>query len=275
MRNIKIGIEIECIYNGDILDIERGGYHQGIDLPNTEGWKAEADSSVRHENEFPFASPVELVSKVYKTKASFFRGLEEFKSFFSEGGNYELNEVISFNESCGSHVHFDFENKKFGNRLVYDSYPKIRRYFAKKIKDSNIESKKEILKQYGRRYSKKIKRFDSIKNRERSSEFNFRSEDNGKGLEWRSPNMTGIKTWKEFFEFWEIIFSCLKVLASFTKRFNENFEIEIVDIKDNKKSCERKHYCFADYKNIKPVVMDQEIKINKGGVENVQLEYTY
>ena len=37
----------------------------------------------------------------------------------------------------------------------------------------------------------------------RNNEFNFESELNGTGIEWRSLNMLGISTWKEFFDFWE------------------------------------------------------------------------
>jgi hypothetical protein len=44
----------------------------------------------------------------------------------------------------------------------------------------------------------------------RRMEWNFNSEMNGTGLEWRSPNMREISTWKEFDEFFIILAKCVK-----------------------------------------------------------------
>jgi hypothetical protein len=48
---------------------------------------------------------------------------------------------------------------------------------------------------------------------DRHKEFNFDSEINLKGFEWRSPNMTGIKTWSEFEEYINILYGCVFFLC--------------------------------------------------------------
>jgi hypothetical protein len=63
---------------------------------------------------------------------------------------------------------------------------------------------------------------------QRYREFNIQSEQMGRGLEWRSPNMRGVNTWKEFAEYWEIVFECLEVLAKRTLNA-EDYEEFIVE----------------------------------------------
>lgn len=236
-NEIKIGIEIECVLNSKIHHIEKGDYHEGYSIDGLPRWKAEGDSSLSSYDEFDgWENRVEFISDVSYGKKQFIDSLRKFKKFFSKNGKYKLYEVLDFNASCGSHVHLSIDNFYFDRKVIFAVFPKARKYFFNKVRKSKIESKEDILKQYNRSYSREINE-DNWKNRDRQTEFNFCSEHEGKGFEWRSINMLNIKTWKEFFEFWKIVYKSIEYLIKISTNYSKvNYEklIEKETLKDIK-----------------------------------------
>lgn len=227
MEKIKIGIEIECVYNTNILELQEGSYHNGIKIPTMPKWEVQRDSSLSEYGEFgDWSKSVEIVGGVFVSKKHFFRELKKFYKLFSKNGKYELYQVLSFNTSCGSHTHFSIDNFLFKKSVIYEIFPEVREYFKELIKKSDIKSKGDIISQYSRSYSKLLDRYNF--KRERTAEFNFLGETEikkeNKGIEWRSLNMTNIKTWKEFFEFWSIVFKCLNFLQKRATKYKKSID---------------------------------------------------
>jgi len=300
MKKIKIGVEIECLYNSKIHDICSGSYHNGIDIDRMDGWKAGSDSSIHTRYMNPafaidsdwsgWASPVEIISKCYKTRTGLFKGLQIFKKYMSKNGRYELNKVLKFNDSVGSHVHFSVDGFVFEQKTVFNVYPKVREFFKKKMLESSIKSKKQILDHYGRDYSKIIT--PNNWKRDRTVEFNFQSERSGRGLEWRSPNMLNISTWNEFFKFWEIVYESLEYLYTCSKKWEDAWEdlmfdesaYELLLILKNstgtinnlsifKPGRDKVRYSYVDIE-VSPVILERTIEIDTSineDSENIQL----
>ena len=72
--------------------------------------------------------------------------------------------------------------------------------------------------QYNRGYSQKLDKKKWLNKCDRRQEINFCSEGN-KGMEWRSINLLGVKTWKELFEVYHIVWKCLETLYKSIKRY--------------------------------------------------------
>ena len=225
MENIGIGIEIECVLNRRIISIDKGSYHDGEFINGLSRWKAEDDSSLSDDDEFDeWGDCIEIISPILTSKKEFKEELMKFKDKFSKGGSLKLKEVLSFNSSCGSHVHFSINRFSFNTKVVFEIYPKVREYFKEKILSSNIESKDDIVNHYDRDYSALLNKEHNYK-QERHTEFNFVSEGSGKGIEWRSPNLLNIKTWEEFFEFWEIVYNSLEYFYKISQKYEESKNI--------------------------------------------------
>jgi len=225
-QNISLGIELECECNGKVHKIPMGDYHSGKPIRHLRGWRAETDNSLRTSGEFGnYGYTIEMISPIFKTKTAFMNGLKRFQEKISKKGTYELNQVISFNSSCGSHIHFSRDNYLFNKLAIFDIFPEVRKFFFDKLSKSNIQSKEQILQHYNRSYASELTQcnFKQI----RHSEFNFHSELQGKGMEWRSPNMLGIKTWTEFFEFWDIVYDTLKFLFVKASKFKQRINVNI------------------------------------------------
>lgn len=233
MRNIKIGIEIEGVYNGKLINIEKGEYHDGIDIPGLDDFTAEDDSTIHGFNFDGWDKPVEIVSRCFKSKSDFFKGLRKFQDFFSGHGKRELNQILFFNSSCGSHVHFSIRGFRFGDKTIFNIYPKVRNYFVNKIRKSSIKSKHQILAHYDRSYSRIVSEANWRRDN-KYLEFNLSSEEAEKGIEWRSLNMLDISTWKEFFEFWEIVYLSIAFLYKSAQKWKEDYgEEEISELEIN------------------------------------------
>jgi len=213
MKKIAIGVEIEGILNSQIHSINRGYYHHGKRIPGLSGWTAERDGSINGSIFNNWSIPIEIISKPYRTEKGFKNAIENFINFFSKDGNHELNQVFDFNNSCGCHIHFSISDFKFYNKVIYDIFKKLRIFFFKKIDNSNInnESKSKIKNHYDRNYARVVQK-NNFYSSDRQKEFNFESEREGKGLEWRSINLYGIKSWKEFREVFNIILESLNFL---------------------------------------------------------------
>lgn len=238
MENIGIGIEIECILDNSRFNIEAGEYHEGNSVRGLPNWDVEEDSSISTDEEENLSDIcVEFVSPVFHSVNSFRKGLNSFYNKFSENGNLELKEVLVFNKSCGSHLHFSIKGLSFGAKAIYKIFPKIRKKFKKLILVSEIGSKRIIVEHYNRGYAREITEHNFKYGRE--SEFNFQSENVGMGIEWRSLNMLGVNTWKEFFNFWEIVIKCLRYFYKIVQKYSFSNTIMLVrDKVINKKEIE-------------------------------------
>lgn len=224
ISNVCVGIEIECVINKKHhSNLKVGTYHQGIPVIGMAGWKAERDASVRCIGEFDWDSKgVEFVSCKVFGKKSYQNILNNFKKYMSKNGQLELYEVMSCNSSCGNHIHFGIKDFRFQDKIYFMHLPKIRAEFFKMVKASNIQSKNSILKHYHRSMAKRFAKNHMI-NKERRVEFNFHSEDEGKGLELRGVNLLGLRTWAEFDEMFEIIWKTLEILFTYTRKWEANF----------------------------------------------------
>lgn len=209
-KKIQIGIEVECILNREKLPfIERGGYHRGIRLINDKGkgvsgWNVESDSSIGCGDEFEDAVGTEFVSEVFKSKKDFFQGINRLIDTLSCNGKYKLKEVIEVDNSCGCHIHLSKGKRNFHNKVHSFIYEKAKKDFFKRIKNSTLPSKTKmsVLSQYYRRYATKSDKKQFEHNRKsggrRVSEWNFNSEFDGRGLEWRSFNIMNVENWEDF-----------------------------------------------------------------------------
>lgn len=221
----KIGIELEGCYNGEVLREIHPKLNKYFDVV--------MDGSLRNSYIFPTELKRELITHVKKDKKGFFNSLKYLRDL----SNCELKDFVDFNSSTGTHVHFEFDNIKFKNVEIKRLYA-LRRRFFKKLNDSSINSKQLIKNHYFRDYAKEINKNSSWYN-QKYSEFNLVSEVRNKGFEWRSLNLLGVKTWKEFFEFFEIVYNCLiwfnkylnksyNTIICFEVTLNDNIEIEIL-----------------------------------------------
>jgi hypothetical protein len=227
--SMKIGVEIECVRNNNILDFSVGAYHRGTPIRGLPGWKAERDASLNSSSaNFHRGSAIEIISSAVSI-TQFRVMLADFKKYISKNGEHELHQVLDFNNSCGNHVHFSIDGTNFTNHATYDLYQKVRKYFFKLLRESNLstDAKRRIRKSYFRHYSRRRSRESYRTDRERYSEFNLLSESSGRGMEWRSINFRGVKTWDEFMELYEIIFKVMKKIYDVTaggekvkKKFN-------------------------------------------------------
>ena len=139
-----------------------------------------------------------------------------------------MHHVLAFNESCGSHVHFSIRQFRFSSKVIFEIYPKVRKRFMEKVSKSSIRNKDSILKHYDRYYARKLdKALWSIM--ARTVEFNLVSESEGKGLEWRGLNLLDVRTWKDFFEFWHIVYECLEYLYCLAQKYQEVDDIHILE----------------------------------------------
>lgn len=216
------GLEIEAVLNRDFHKFPIGSYHNGLKI--SEKWETQRDGSLNHYSEFKLPFCVEFVSSILKDKKGFFEALKEFKDLLSKNGKYELNEVLSFNNSCGCHIHIGLNNSlKFRTLTEFRILKEMRDLFFKKIELSKVLNKKtkqDILTHYFRGFAQELRERQYLSRRSynRSSEFNTISEEINKGLEWRSFNLLNVKKWIEFEEVFKIGFECINFL--FKKRKN-------------------------------------------------------
>lgn len=226
-ENITYGFEIETEINTDIINILVGHYHAGLyfGLPN---WRAEQDGSLRTSNVFKNSRAVEIVSKKLIGRSKAERALKDFVKHFSLNNTLELNKILNFNDSTGSHIHFSFNDfDTIRPRLPFELINDFRNNFFNRLKKAKINSnaKELIITSYNRRYSKVLSNRDKHKEHWRTkngrySEINFHSEEDGQGLEWRSITLRGIKTWAEFLEAYRVFMDSIEYLRDNIKKWS-------------------------------------------------------
>lgn len=192
-----IGLEIELIYNSQILNIRMGDYHNGIKI--LKYWSCERDGSLRNGNN-PFKSwtkSCEFISIKLDSPKKVNEAIKELIDFLSNKGKYSLNEVININDSCGSHIHLSiFKNRKELRFIYYSDLKLLTQIRKKTLKE--LKNNESIYNHYFRGYAKKTTKKDLYQTNNRYKEFNFNSEYENKGFEWRSPNLNNISSWQDF-----------------------------------------------------------------------------
>lgn len=221
-KKLMIGVEVECIIDVSKIDfLSIGAYHSGNlmvdkDSNNVEGWTVEMDGSINRGRRFSSPQGIEFVSQPFTSRQEFFRGIDRFIKCMSCDGQYELKEVMEVNSSCGCHIHLSKGNKKFAKMVHKYLYDQTKINFFKSVKSSTLPEKVKtaVMAQYYRSYAKKASLADFNKNRgeggDRRTEWNFRSEFGGNGLEWRSFNVRSVETWKDFKMLMSIAFKSLE-----------------------------------------------------------------
>lgn len=226
-KKFKMGLEIECIVNTNLLNIPIGAYHAGVKVGTW--WKSERDGSVFGGEFGEWSKGYEFVSNILFSHWGLKKALLEFKKLF-KADQYELSEVLAFNTSTGTHAHVS-SNYSFTEKGAFEVLLNARKKFFKMIKTSNLSSKDQIIAQYFRPFAKRVS-LKSFRNRyNRRVEFNVQ-EESKKGLEWRSLNMVGIKTWAEFDEFFKIYYECVHSLLNSLNKYETKKSIRIKVPKD-------------------------------------------
>lgn len=217
---IKVGIELECVFNNRVVSLPLGSYHSDTPMRHkgktVPGWLAETDGSVSQSSdcswEYNLGDEAEFIMKAQKSLKDFEQKMSTWKNILSKKGTVELKDVVSFNDSCGSHIHISVGDYQFRKRCFTKTIAEARKLFNKLVSESDIESKAKIIKQYNRSYARMSNLRNWRNNSNRRVEWNVTSEMHGKGLEWRSVNLCGIKTWAEFDKMVDIILVCLQKL---------------------------------------------------------------
>lgn len=230
---IKFGVEIELIADEELNDFEVAAYHHGNynDVSKLKGfWKIERDGSLSANDEDynNFLSPktAEFISKKLNMK-DLKPALNIFKKFFN-GDEYELNEIISFNKSCGCHIHFSDDSNAHKGFLGYAYFHKLREKTMERIRKELPNIYNTFKKHYFRDgYSQENRSIFIPPNRE--VEFNFTQLKNNRGIEWRAFNLYGVKTWEELFKLITIAIEEIdKMLKEYIKNGQqERLEVEI------------------------------------------------
>lgn len=255
---LRLGIEVECVLNEDIEEfnnLEIGEYHEGITIAHLKKWSCQSDSSISSLRRFESNLCVEFVSWKFSSLDNAKKGIEDLIIFLSNNYKRRFEDTIYINKSCGVHVHLSFyekplsfsigqimEEKKhnieyyFNNFIIYEVIKKTRGLFFKRIKESSIINKELIIKNYNREHAKIIKRNSFLNSRGiRNSEFNFTSESNHKGIEWRSLNMNGLSSWEDFKEFFNIVFECLEYFIKTSQEYKAQENIKLLNHIEKKK----------------------------------------
>lgn len=197
MKYARCGIEIEGVFNGDILcDVEPDGYHNN---QHANMWRFEHDTSIEHDINGPsrFNMRAELITPVLDCDFNTIK--DGVLNWLYENGVYnrdkintlELCDIVRFNKSCGAHINFSLRNKDLS--FIYNDT------FIKRFNDT---FKREMyalfgdvfcdtyFKLYYRYYAKKHAKFT------RDKYYSIRAHNNR--LEFRGIHLNGVTTWGDF-----------------------------------------------------------------------------
>lgn len=249
---MKIGIELECIYNRGLLDLPHGDYHNGIDI--NDYWESQRDSSINTSHKFAREEICELVThKTLGSKKEMVKAIMSLKETFEDLSKREeeLKKLLYFNNSCGAHIHFSLPNYNFWQYASGKIFKKARtKFFSLLDKSKKIDDavKLKIKKQYSRSHSRTIG--NARQRKERNVEWNFKSEASGRGMEWRSFNVIGIDTWENLVEMFEIAWKTLEWMSKECKKWSEKNNTTVVHQVKTPKPIVDSTY-IQEFKNVK------------------------
>lgn len=191
-RVFLFGLELECAYDCKRKAVINKGYYHN---PNklTQYWNAETDGSLHNYNSG--FDCVELTTKPFQLSElkKVVQDLRDEVIIRSGADDIEFNEYFEINKTMGHHVHFSVKNKPLLKKTFIKLFPLIRRKFFVDLKAYDMDIFKAVSEQYFRSYARKLTKHAYVI---RSYEFNLTNEI--RGLEWRSFNVMGVKTWKQY-----------------------------------------------------------------------------
>ncbi|TRZ52336.1 MAG: hypothetical protein D4S01_03165 [Dehalococcoidia bacterium] len=248
---ISIGLELEAIYNKDVVTPPVvQNYHHGT-YEEEANWKAETDGSLNvltadRTAYGEHASTFELISKRLVGRDGMLTALNEVKEVFCH--NKPLKDCFRFNKTCGAHIHFSILGK-VKQRTHIKLFESMRQEFFDRINQSELRPavKKKIITHYGREYSQMLTKEEYL-NPNRRSEFNFLSEASEKGMEWRSVNLHGVNAWTELYTVYNIAYDCIENLERRVRKYNI---IENIKLEQNEISSLRKKLNYTERETIK------------------------
>lgn len=233
MVEVKLGVEIECVYNKDEWPLTVVGYHSRNVGDNFNGWSVSSDSSIHVHNETDFNNPgvAELVSEPCIGWEELKETLEELKV---RAGGKELHQVMEFNKSMGTHIHFSTFREKEKDMVFMSLYKKLRNIVFEKVKRELPHIYPGFKKHYFRsRYAPEQK--GDIIDKGMRGEINYGTVSQGTGVEWRSFNLLGVTTWDELMTMMKIAYDSIKeILEDYHRdRYKEFAELVIEDAEDS------------------------------------------
>jgi hypothetical protein len=206
-------MEFETEYNTSLISVSRDSYHGSNPEYFSPKWKVETDGSLKS-TKFSSSDTAEFIT----TRPFLRRDLHNVVDALRTEANrraldtYEFSEIFCPNYSCGHHLHFSYNGIRLLEKSTINLYPLIRAEFFKNLKRYSPRLHETIKKQYFRHYAKKIRGDNCYQSR--CSEFNLTNDNCG--LEWRSFNVNGVQTWKEYEDVVGIALdSLIKVLSEF------------------------------------------------------------
>ena len=240
---LVFGLEIETEMNGEEIGvIDRAGYHSSQFNNFSKYFCAETDCSLRTNNFIGRAYTAEFVSEPLPYD-KVVPALEDFKLTMERRAkmkNLELYRLLCFNYSTGAHIHISvvkngaptpikFKDKTIvlpGKPVSTSLYRENIRFFkriAAKIKQRLKREMPEFYprfqQDYFRSYAKKMPNTPSPG---RNFEFNMNTDYDT--IEWRSSHLHGIKTWKDFINYYAIVTSVFQ--EEFIKEFKKKNAFE-------------------------------------------------
>lgn len=261
---MKIGIEVEGIINTEKVRVEIGSYHAGIPCGNY--WNCQRDGSLSPSGRFKEERPVEFVSTTLKNKKHLNVAIKELRKILRIKKSQKLSKSIYFNKSCGCHIHISFRQYNFWNKSHPSIFIKTRKYFKDNLRKLNIPDnlKKVILLHYDRG-SARVVGEKEMRDYNRSREFNFSSELDNKGIEWRSFNLYDVKSWKELKLLIKLAYKTARYLETQTKNWKDQEEDEIL-----RPEPPLKKYRRVDIVKKERININEDIQLNKStNVENI------
>jgi hypothetical protein len=250
---LKMGVEIEGIFNLCNFALIKTN-KENNNFFKTQNFILKDDGSLERSGIFENEISAEITTKKPVNPNKLKRNFKSFEKAFK---GLELNEVVYFNKTCGLHYHFSINDKNNIHEIItLKTIRKTRQYFFKQLRQSEIlkDCAESIIIHYNRKYAtlNKINKFNGYKNvkyelcpqyikydycnlkpkscDKKYKEFNFISEINGYGVEWRSLNAYGVKTWVEFHELNNIIIDSILFLIAQIKQPQK----EIINIRLDK-----------------------------------------
>lgn len=233
----RFGVEIEAIFNlytvfsvAGVPNMAVSPYHRG-DYSQTGkhqplGWKMEQDSSLYFEGEFRYIEKLsaEVISKPF-TKGVWRERFDAFKSFFTQGKDIELSDIMAFNNSCGCHIRFSDTKDNHATMMTYKYLYDIRDRVADYIKRIHPKVYPMYIAQYKREQAKAVK--DSILRFSGDKYTEFNATSLGKGMEWRGFNLSGVTTWEELYD---IIRAAILIIDEVLKEYQTNSGEETIEL---------------------------------------------
>ena len=195
MSEAIFGLELEAAVSSNVRHATQvGSYHHGKTMP-VKGWKAETDATVRPSGELGLDYAIEMVSAPAR-KATLMQRVDALISWLKEFG--EFSDVIDFNESTGCHIHFSYGARK-DDRWVqkYMQFYNLVRLRTRTIRRICKELGDTQASLFSSHYYRAFahENDNGALHSEKYVEFNYKSSST-KGLEWRSFNLLGVKSWE-------------------------------------------------------------------------------